>query len=278
MGGLANFNYKNLRGVQVAGMMNVAWGRVEGVQVAGLLNVAGKTQNAWQIGGLANFNYKNLRGVQVAGMMNVAWGRAEGVQVAGLLNVAGKIQNAWQIGLFNYADSANHLKQIGLVNIVRHGGYKNIELAIQETLATTLTIRSGTPYFYTLAHIGIRAYPARPFWHYGYGFGCRIFKRRAWESNTEIMAYQLLRTLGKANNLRVFENFGARYQLYLSKDIAKHFAVALAFACDFLSLHTKGLDYEQAKTLSPIIVYNKTAYERDWHIALGGNLGIRYKW
>lgn len=261
-GGLANFNLKHTKGVQLGGLLNVGLGGVEGVQLGGLVNV----------------NTKHTRGVQVAGLVNVALGEMEGVQLAGILNVAGKTKRGWQIGVFNYADSAQYLKQIGLVNFVRRGGYKNIELATNEMLFTDLTIRSGTPYFYTLARIGIRYYPNRPFWHYGYGLGCRIAEWRTWESNTELIAYHLLRSLGRANNIRVFENFGARYQLFVTKHVGKHFSIALGGALDFTSLHKEGVDYQQARTLSPTVIFDVQDAQRDWRLSGGGTLGLRFRW
>jgi hypothetical protein len=225
-----------------------------------------------------NVNLHKMKGVQVGGLVNVALGKMEGVQVAGILNVAGKSKNGWQIGLFNYADSSRSLKQIGLVNFVRRGGYKNMELSTNEMLFTDFTLRSGTPYFYTLARIGIKYYPERPFWHYGYGVGVRIAQWRTWESNTEWLAYHLIRSLGKDKNIRVFENFGGRYQLYLTKYMGKRLAISLAGALDLQSLHREGIDYEQAKSLSNTLIFSRLSFQRDWRLSWGGTLGLRYRW
>lgn len=278
VGGFFNINGKKIRGVQIGGIFNVNADSLEGVQVGGLMNVGLRGVRGIQVGGLLNINSHQTSGVQIAGLLNVAWGRVEGVQVAGILNVAGKARNTWQVGLFNYADSAQNLKQIGLINIARRGGYKNIELSTNEMLFTDFTIRSGTPYFYTLARIGIRYFPNRPFWHYGYGFGIRVAQWRTWECNTEVLAYQLVRSLGRAYNVRVFENFGGRYQLYFSKYVGKHLAFSLAGAIDFSALHIQGADYEQARTLSNSIFYNITSRNRDFRWSSGLTFGVRWRW
>lgn len=310
LGGIANINKGDVEGVQVGGILNATAGKVKGVQVGGILNVVTDSVSGVQVGGIANSSLKfvdgvqvggilntslsgfrgvqvggilnvnlhKMKGVQVGGLVNVALGKMEGVQVAGILNVAGKSKNGWQIGLFNYADSSRSLKQIGLVNFVRRGGYKNMELSTNEMLFTDFTLRSGTPYFYTLARIGIKYYPERPFWHYGYGVGVRIAQWRTWESNTEWLAYHLIRSLGKDKNIRVFENFGGRYQLYLTKYMGKRLAISLAGALDLQSLHREGIDYEQAKSLSNTLIFSRLSFQRDWRLSWGGTLGLRYRW
>ncbi len=273
--GFFNAVRDSVSGVQLGGFLNVNRRHTSGVQAGGYLNICAEGIKGAQVSGLMNINLRQTIGFQVAGLINVALGRMEAVQVAGLINVAGKSKQGWQVGLFNYADSSQNLKQVGLVNIVRHGGYKNLELSMNEQLFMNFIIRSGTPYFYTLAQIGIRPYPAKPFWQYGYGVGCRIFQKRKWEMNTEVVAYHLLRSLGRAYQVRPFENFGARYQLYLTRILSKHWAISLAGALDFSSLHAEGTDYAEAKNLARTVFLNTILDKRDNRLSSGLTIGIR---
>jgi hypothetical protein len=149
IGGLANFESRNVRGFQAAGLSNMVLGDVNGFQTAGLFNYSGGTARWVQMAGLANVATAS-RGAQVAGLGNVVlrssegaqvaglfnWSRAgaEGAQVAGLANwVGGTITGAQVAGVFNWtgtisgpqisvvniADTVDGA-QVGVVNIARH--------------------------------------------------------------------------------------------------------------------------------------------------------------
>jgi hypothetical protein len=44
------------------------------------------------------------------------------------------------------------------------------------------------------------------------------------------------------------------------------------------SLHREGVDYAQAQTLSKTLLFNRFTTQRDWRLAWGSTLGLRYRW
>jgi hypothetical protein len=149
VGGLANFEARDVRGFQAAGLMNAALGELTGFQGAGLVNfVKGQARFAQaaglvnvsngmigaQLAGLGNITGGELRGAQAAGLFNWAAKEARGAQVAGMFNWAaagmvgaqvaglanwGTSVTGPQISVLNIADTVSGA-QIGVVNIARH--------------------------------------------------------------------------------------------------------------------------------------------------------------
>jgi hypothetical protein len=149
VGGLANFESRDVTGFQAAGLVNAALGDLDGFQAAGLVNyVKGPAHLAQaagllnvsdsllgvQLAGLGNVSRRESSGVQAAGLFNWAGQDARGAQIAGVVNwaVAGMVgaQVAgvanWgtsvsgpQISVLNIADTVSGA-QIGVVNIARH--------------------------------------------------------------------------------------------------------------------------------------------------------------
>jgi hypothetical protein len=134
VGGLANFESRNVSGFQVAGLGNVVLGDADGFQMAGLVNVVGGETQFFQVAGLANVTLGDLNGAQTAGLANLATGEVRGAQIAGLLNWS-KVQvngaqmsgianwsplvHGPQISLVNVADTVSGA-QVGLINIAGH--------------------------------------------------------------------------------------------------------------------------------------------------------------
>jgi hypothetical protein len=120
LGGLANFEARDVRGFQSAGLLNAALGELSGfqsaglvnyvkgparfMQAAGLVNASGSLAGA-QAAGLVNVS-SSLAGAQLAGLGNVSGGESRGVQAAGLFNwSSGDMRGAQLAGMFNWASA-----------------------------------------------------------------------------------------------------------------------------------------------------------------------------
>jgi hypothetical protein len=134
VGGLANFESRDVSGFQAAGLGNVVLGDVDGFQAAGLVNVAGGETKFFQVAGLGNMAVGNVIGVQAAGLANISQRNVYGVQVAGLFNwskvevngaqIAGAgnwspLVRGPQISVVNIAGDVSGA-QVGVVNIASH--------------------------------------------------------------------------------------------------------------------------------------------------------------
>lgn len=151
--GLANVVGRQVGGVQAAGLVNVVGGPFSGVQAGGLANVVADDVQGFQVSGLLNVAGRSVTGVQVAGLVNYARGNVRGWQIAGILNRARRITSGVQIGLVNVADTAGTIP-IGLLSVVRNGGYQRVEIAANEMNLLNVTFRTGVRRFYNILTAG----------------------------------------------------------------------------------------------------------------------------
>ena len=105
---------KNIRAIQLSGLMNLSSGSVFGLQTSGLFNTA-KTINGLQDSGLFNIS-GNVNGAQVTGLFNVASKKVNGIQAAGLFNVTQEVNGVQAAGLFNCARKVRGV-QASVINI-----------------------------------------------------------------------------------------------------------------------------------------------------------------
>ena len=105
---------KNIRAIQLSGLMNLSSGSIFGLQTSGLFNTA-QTINGLQDSGLFNVS-GNVNGVQVTGLFNVASKKVNGIQAAGLFNVTQELNGVQAAGLFNVARKVKGV-QLGVFNI-----------------------------------------------------------------------------------------------------------------------------------------------------------------
>jgi hypothetical protein len=147
-------NYRNVDGVQLAGIYATTAGNLRGFQGAGILNFGNGIEGA-QLAGIGNINngrllgfqdafignitLENVRGFQGAGIFNFSGGSVKGFQGAGIGNLsvehvsgfqgagifnftAGNVDGLQAAGILNWAmDSLNGL-QLGMVNLSGEGG------------------------------------------------------------------------------------------------------------------------------------------------------------
>ncbi|WP_200977735.1 LA_2272 family surface repeat-containing protein [Echinicola sp. 20G] len=172
--GFVNTNGKDFSGAQIS-FLNTAGGDVDGAQVGfvnvtaggfkgsqiGFINTAIKESSGAQIGfvnttveessgaqiGFVNTAAKYLDGAQI-GFVNINPKKVDGAQI-GFVN-ATKSLGSLQLGFLNYADSLeDNGVPIGLLSIVRKGGYKAIEFGFTEMHPVNVAFKIGVPRLYT---------------------------------------------------------------------------------------------------------------------------------
>ena len=152
--GLGNIVGRQVDGVQVGGLFNIDGGPVRGIQVGGLFNVTtGELTRALQVGGLINIGGQSISGLQLAGLVNYVNRDVRGWQIAGILNRARRITGGHQIGLINIVDSAGTVP-VGLLSHVHRGGFRRIELSINEVNRLNITYRTGVRQLYNILTAG----------------------------------------------------------------------------------------------------------------------------
>lgn len=135
LGGLVNFDYGNVKYVQIAGLANLVAGTSSGVQLAGLVNTVAKDVNGVQAAGLVNLdggkvNYAQFAGIanvvkdtvtaaQFGGIANLNRSYTRGIQAAGIYNHAKNVLGGQIAGIANYSDTISGVQIAGLVNAAR---------------------------------------------------------------------------------------------------------------------------------------------------------------
>jgi hypothetical protein len=199
--GFGNHEKKYVRGFQFSGFFNiidkstrintsvdsVRRYSLQGGQFAGFLNTAGGNSRGVQFAGFLNIS-RNISGMQGAGFLNIAE-NVEGAQMAGFLNKARYVKGT-QLGFINIADSITGVP-VGLVSIVKHGGYRHAEFFAADDFQANITYKIGVPKFYTLLALGAELDDKKR-WGYGAGFGSEwtIYKRL--KLNTDIVSYHVI--------------------------------------------------------------------------------------
>ena len=197
VGGLANFEAKDVTGFQAAGLANIVLGGLRGYQGAGLANYVGGEVRFVQTAGLVNVG-GGLAGAQLAGIGNLVFGSARGAQVAGVFNWARSMSGP-QISVVNIADTVAGA-QIGVVNIARHvsgtqvgvlnisqeidgvpiglfsieaRGRHAIDLWVDLDGSSNASLSLGTKHLYTVLAAGWKPGTDPAFWTFGLGLGGR---------------------------------------------------------------------------------------------------------
>ena len=159
--GTLNFAEKSVDGVQI-GAYNLISGKLDGATF-GAFNVSNDSIGGAQFGSV-NISLSSVDGAQL-GAVNISAGEVDGGQF-GALNIAGnKVDGAqigtvnfsrkldgFQLGVFNYVDSLESGVPLGLVSIVRKGGYFAIDLVEVYTardFPAGISVRLGAKSLYT---------------------------------------------------------------------------------------------------------------------------------
>jgi len=141
--GFVNTTLKNFSGAQV-GFVNSTLKEQNGFQM-GFVNTTLKNLNGFQMG-FVNTTLEEMNGFQI-GFVNTSREEANGFQL-GFVNTAAKGIKGYQIGFVNYADTIRGIP-IGLVSIVKKGGYRAVEISVNEFYPVNLSFKIGVPKLYT---------------------------------------------------------------------------------------------------------------------------------
>jgi hypothetical protein len=183
------FNFSNTGDAgQFAGVANVVENDFKGMQASVFFNKAGKQSNSVQASGLVNVTEGTTK-MQIGGLINKAK-NVTGGQISGLMNIAENVKG-FQFAFINVSDTVSGVP-IGLINIVKQGGYNRFEISGGEMLHFNAQLKLGSPKFYNVFHIGTRLPEvAKYVWGLGYGAGVRIKKTDKHSMNYEAMAIQI---------------------------------------------------------------------------------------
>lgn len=187
--GLYNFARRSSEGAQLAGIVNFIGGGAYAFQGAGIINIVGRNSRGAQAAGLVNFTGLSFSGAQVAGLLNIAGREVRGAQISGLVNYTRKL-NGVQIGVINIADSVESGIPIGVLSLVKNG-YHKLEVAGNESLHTTLSLKIGVQKFYNIFSVGA-IWDKEPFtWAVGYGVGTAQNLGKKTNANLDFITYYL---------------------------------------------------------------------------------------
>lgn len=140
LGGIGNYNKGKVKGVQIAGISNINVGSSKGVLLSGISNVVKDSISGVAVSGIVNYTTKSSKGFQLS-TINISKEDVQGVQF-GVINYAKRIKGI-QFGLINIADSAESGASIGLINVVRKGGYFSFEATGGDALHGNLNFKIG---------------------------------------------------------------------------------------------------------------------------------------
>jgi len=189
------------------GFVNLAMGNHQGLQV-GFVNTNFKNFSGAQIG-FVNTVMQEVTGLQV-GLVNTTFSEKTGYQI-GLVNTVKKIMKGSQIGLVNYADTVTGVP-IGIVSIVKRGGYKAVEISTNEYYPINLSFKIGVPKLYSFIQFGYNPDFDRNFAS-GFGFGSLALIGKNFYFNPEI---SLLNSINSKNYSHRFLAFAGNFRYNLN--------------------------------------------------------------
>ncbi len=241
---------------QLGGGINIVQSTV--FQAAGAINIA--RESSAQLAGGINITQK--AGFQGAGGINVA--KESTCQLAPI-NVTGK--GGFQLGVINVRDTVDGVS-VGLLNIVKRGGIKDVGIEGGEFVHAALTFRSGTERFYSVISAG---------WNFseellaiGAGFGTS-FSFNSWLGlNLELVYHQLH---DSPWDVDVYTGL-AQLRPMIDFRIARHFKVFVGPTANLLIQNRKN-DTPFIKTPYKSI-YNKTVNDTQLDGWLGFTAGMRF--
>ena len=191
--GFINWNQINFNGFQT-GFVNTVGGNMTGFQM-GFVNTIGNSFSGTQLGFVNTVAGEDMQGFQL-----------------GFVNIAKKI-NGLQLGFINYTESIDNGIPIGFISIVRNGGFKAIELSVNELAPLSLAFKIGVERFYTsiIVSYNFMESEIRDAFLNGLGFGTIIPINNFLFLNPELVSIFNNRILGDNQNYLSFApNIGFR--------------------------------------------------------------------
>jgi hypothetical protein len=274
LAGFTNICGDSIKALQASGFCNVVNGSVSGMQNAGFCNVDKGAMNGFQGAGFLNVIQDSLEGIQIAGFANINSGDVHGIQAAGFLNTARKVHGI-QLGIINISDTMQGIP-IGLLSIVRKGGYRRFDIYGSESLYANMAFKMGVRSFYNIFTVGAQLKDDNLRFGAGYGVGSElgIGKRVVtnieattsyiWEDHVDIRELNTLNKLSTTLGVRI----GKTATIYAGPTLN------VMISSQYLDGKT-----EPGSGLSSYSFYNHT-FEGDKDVNLkmwiGFNAGIRF--
>jgi len=275
--GFINFNQNNFSTLQ-AGFINTVGGDMAGFQLGFVNTTAGSFQGA-QLG-FVNTTAGSFQGAQIGfvntaargdnsglqlGFVNTAFTEFAGAQIS-FINIARKI-DGFQIGFINYADTIENGIPIGLISIVRNGGFRAVELSINEIAHANFAFKIGLEILYTSLNV---SWNPTIDWGYslltGVGFGTHVSINNNFFFNPELTFISNM-GIGDTNiNYYSFApNFGFR--------IAHGFSVLIAPAITWVHFINNGGEISETF----LALYNHEI-NRNHNLLAGARVALRFQW
>lgn len=182
IGSLINQNTQDVSGLQISGLINHTKNKVNAFQIAGISNISGIT-NGIQSAGISNTT-DNFTGMQTSGILNIAKD-FKGIQISGLFNKV-KNLNGLQLSLINVADSIEKGGTIGIINIIKKGGYQEFEISASDYQNIGISYKSGGKHIYSIITAGYNFTP-KELIHYGLGIGTLVDISPKWKFRPELI-------------------------------------------------------------------------------------------
>jgi hypothetical protein len=157
-----------LNGFELGTVFNIDKRDVRSVQVAGLLNLVGG----------------KMSGVQIAGYENICKDTVRGLQISGVFNSARFLKGV-QIGLYNVADSSVGYS-IGLISIVKHGGINRLALEMRGITGISLKYIQGNKRLNSLLLVGYNPWSMQKPISFGFGIGKSFPFQASWGLYTQL--------------------------------------------------------------------------------------------
>lgn len=178
----------SVNGAQISGISNFNQGHITGVNITGVYNHTRENTNGWQLAGIANYTGGNVQGIQLSGIGNITSGSVSGLQLGTFFNYARHLKGV-QFGLVNIADTSSGTS-IGLLNIIRKGGYYKLAVASNDITPLNITFKSGRKQFYTLLTGGY----SDDMYTAGFGIGRSFTLKHNFAVTTDLMQLNLFDT------------------------------------------------------------------------------------
>ncbi|MDD5152265.1 MAG: hypothetical protein PHC28_17620, partial [Flavobacterium sp.] len=182
IGGLYNQNTQDVSGVQISGLINHTKNNVNAFQIAGISNISGITKGI-QYAGISNIT-DNFKGMQTSGILNIAKDFS-GIQISGLFNKV-KNLNGLQLSLINVVDSIEKGGAIGIINIIKKGGYQEFEISASDYQNIGISYKSGGKHIYSIITAGYNFTP-KELMIYGLGIGTIMDITPKWKFRPELV-------------------------------------------------------------------------------------------
>ena len=221
IGGVTNYSVK-MRGIQIAGIVNAAADNAVGVQIGGLACTTADIKGV-QIGGVGSAA-QNMTGIQIGGISTIAQNMT-GLQISGTYNRIDTLKGV-SISIASFADTIAKGFSLSLVNIVKQGYYKELELSFADYANVAISYRMGTNNLYTIYTAGINFIDDNQLIN-GIGFGNRtpIGKRFDFQPELGVQSFIPTNSISLKNIKNIFE---ARFKLGFVYRLNEKFGLSLA--------------------------------------------------